>query len=295
MRQHAGAAQSDSGLPGACMLAACFAGSKGKASHNPCNVCLHGTPQRILRGTSYGIGCFTVNRQQGLLALAEKVCCASTFSSMQTNAIRLPSDRNAHLLSPCGRAQGPNPAVRIYTVADLKCVATVSPPTQLGYTALAFSADGKRLAVCTDEPDLILTVHEWRQVSNKQGPPAAAGPERHCRSRSLGHRHIPVRLQSAHPCLLCAAACVTQSQVVVQATLPKPVHSISFHPLNADQLCSTGSGQLHLWTIEKLWDKCDMVSKLVDLESVEPTCHAYFPGVRRSTHSWLARAGQGQV
>lgn len=229
MRQHAGAAQSDSGLPGACMLAACFAGSKGKASHNPCNVCLHGTPQRILRGTSYGIGCFTVNRQQGLLALAEKVCCASTFSSMQTNAIRLPSDRNAHLLSPCGRAQGPNPAVRIYTVADLKCVATVSPPTQLGYTALAFSADGKRLAVCTDEPDLILTVHEWRQVSNKQ----ARAP---CSSKARTALPLPQSWAPAHPrsaakCPSLPAVCCCLCYAVASGGAGDPAQACAQHQL----------------------------------------------------------------
>ena len=40
---------------------------------------------------------------------------------------------------------------------------------QLGFTAIAFSADGQRLAVCTDEPELALTVHDWQRVRASDG------------------------------------------------------------------------------------------------------------------------------
>jgi len=65
--------------------------------------------------------------------------------------------------------QGPAPLVRIYRTSDLRDVGTLEPPVTLGFTALAFSSDGKRLAVCTDEPDLALLVYQWEQVRRLNG------------------------------------------------------------------------------------------------------------------------------
>ena len=97
--------------------------------------------------------------------------------------MRHPSSvRHAHARPPHGAAlslpcihhhpdhflQGLTPSVRIYRVSDLQCVGELTPPVSLGFSALAFSADGLRLAVCTDEPDLTLHVYLWQQVGGRR-------------------------------------------------------------------------------------------------------------------------------
>ncbi|KAG1655669.1 hypothetical protein FOA52_011797 [Chlamydomonas sp. UWO 241] len=87
--------------------------------------------QRLLRGSAYGIQCFTANRHHGLVVVAEK---------------------------------GPMPAVHIYDLADLRCIGTVTPDVSLGVSAIALSADATTLAVCMDEPDLKLALYNWQTV-----------------------------------------------------------------------------------------------------------------------------------
>ncbi len=137
-------------------------------------------------------------------------------------------------LSP-STPQGPNPAVSVYRLSDLTCLATLNPPVTLAFSALAFSADGLRLAVCTDEPDLTLTIYAWQQSNDR-------------------------------------------NQLLVQASLAKPVQHVSFQPYNADALVTTGSGQTISWTIDKLRKGHDITSAAVELpEGFEPTCHTWCP------------------
>ncbi|GAX77753.1 hypothetical protein CEUSTIGMA_g5196.t1 [Chlamydomonas eustigma] len=86
--------------------------------------------QRVLHGTSFGIQCFAVCKQLGLVAVAEK---------------------------------GPQPVVHVYRAADFNLLTTLSPLVSLGFSALAFSVDGQRLAVCIDEPDMTLNIYLWQQ------------------------------------------------------------------------------------------------------------------------------------
>lgn len=73
---------------------------------------------------------------------------------------------HAQALSPACAPQGSEPTVRIYQVSNLQCIAVIAPPVSLGYTALALSGDGVQLAVCTDEPDLTITIYDWQRVSD---------------------------------------------------------------------------------------------------------------------------------
>lgn len=86
------------------------------------------------------------------------------------------------------------------------------------------------------------------------------------------------------PTLLCLRHTVsfslntTQSQLLVQASLPKAVHLVSFQPYNADQLATTGGEQLLVWRIDRLSDRHEVASHAAELPAgVEPTCHAWFP------------------
>ena len=73
-------------------------------------------------------------------------------------------------------------------------------------------------------------------------------------------------------------SCTSQSQLLVQASLPKAVHLVSFQPYNADQLATTGGEQLLVWRIDRLSDRHEVASHAVELPAgFEPTCHAWFP------------------
>ncbi|GLC44558.1 hypothetical protein PLESTM_001613000 [Pleodorina starrii] len=110
--------------------------------------------QRVLKGTGFGISCFTVSKRHNLLAVAEK---------------------------------GLKPNVSIYSTKSLQLLAKLSPGeltkeeeqalpggsadkqlhtnvVTLGVTAMVFSGDGERLAVCGDEPDCCVVVYSWRKA-----------------------------------------------------------------------------------------------------------------------------------
>lgn len=146
--------------------------------------------QRIIKGAGLGISCFAVNKKQRLIAVAEKVCAPASVHALPSRHFRCctyriaapfsvptPRPRPCLLLNP----QGLHPNVSIYSVAagsSLQPVQVVSPSrhgVQLGVTALAFSADGERLAVCGDEPDNSLLLFSWRQVWGRGWGVAAAG------------------------------------------------------------------------------------------------------------------------
>eukprot|EP00798_Chlamydomonas_sp_ICE-L_P009992 gene9993-7873_t len=84
--------------------------------------------QRMLRGSGFGIQTFAVCRAHGLIAVAEK----------------------SHV-----------PAIKVYSADDLEVVGEVNLEYPLGYSALAFSADGLRLAVCGAAPNNSLVILDW--------------------------------------------------------------------------------------------------------------------------------------
>ena len=61
-------------------------------------------------------------------------------------------------------AQGNHPKINIYRIEDLALLATLNLGYELGYSALAFSTDGERLAVCGEEPNSTLSIYLWKQV-----------------------------------------------------------------------------------------------------------------------------------
>lgn len=153
--------------------------------------------QRLLQGPGCGIQCFAANPHHELIALVEK---------------------------------GVRPSVHVYSSQDLTELAVLKSQAELGYTAVCFSGNGERLALCSDEPDSSVEVYIWRE---------------------------------AHQ--------------LVHAQIPKPVRQVSFHPYDADRLCTTGLGEQTVWKIVKLWQKYDFVPEHVRLQGYEPTCHAWYP------------------
>lgn len=71
------------------------------------------------------------------------------------------------MLLPCLYVQGPNPAVHVYSMFEMQRLATIQLGYEFGYAALAFSADGERLAICGEEPDTQLVVYMWRKVESR--------------------------------------------------------------------------------------------------------------------------------
>jgi hypothetical protein len=138
------------------------------------------------------------------------------------------------ILSPSSK-QGPIPTVRIHRLSDLEFMGSVSPEAELDITALSFSSDGIRLAVCSSEPELSLGIYEWKQ-----------------------------------------------RELIVGTTLPlgSTATEVSFHPHNANLLCTTGDGPPLEWRMEKLWGKYEVSYAKIDVpEGVgAPTCHSWFPG-----------------
>lgn len=65
------------------------------------------------------------------------------------------------LLTAC--TQGPSPSVVIYSAADMQQLGSLNLGFELGYAALAFSADGERIAICGEDPDTKVVVFAWRQ------------------------------------------------------------------------------------------------------------------------------------
>lgn len=163
-----------------------------------------GGTQRILRGSSFGIACFTTSRHHGLIAFAEN---------------------------------GPIPSVRIHRLSDLEFVGAVNPNVELEIAALAFSSDGMRLAVCSAEPELSLSIYEWKQGD------------------LLATTSLPL------------GATATQ---------------VSFHPYNANLLCTSGDGSPLEWRLEKLWGRYDISHAAIEIPYQEglgaTTCHSWFSG-----------------
>ena len=132
--------------------------------------------QRLLRGPSLGIQAFTVNQQHGLIAVASKVGkrAAATLHldhmlawghGLVPKVSGTPLALHAeHTHTPPGTMQGLKPAVHIYSAHDFTQLGAIQLGFELGYSALAFSADGERLAVCGAEPENSITVLLWRTV-----------------------------------------------------------------------------------------------------------------------------------
>jgi hypothetical protein len=108
----------------------------------------------MLRGTSFGIQAFAVDRLHGLLAICEKVRNVADRLSLHDPSL---TQLNSAL-------QGPKPSVHIYALDSLQKQATLTPGFQLGCAAVAFSGDGLRLAVCGEEPDAALHIYNWQEV-----------------------------------------------------------------------------------------------------------------------------------
>ena len=65
----------------------------------------------------------------------------------------------------------------------------------------------------------------------------------------------------------------------MSGSISRPALQLSFHPQDADRLCSSGYGLTVVWTIERLWDRHDLVAKHVQLLGYEHTCHCWYPQV----------------
>lgn len=96
-----------------------------------------------------------------------------------------------------------------------------------------------------------------------------------------------------------------QGEVIVKAALPPhggPVHQVTFHPHNANLLCTTGRaggvvggissgaaggeggspvGPPLAWRLDKLWGRHEATFAAIEVPEGlgEPTCHAWFPQV----------------
>lgn len=62
--------------------------------------------------------------------------------------------------------QGPESLVRIYSISNLQEISTLQPAFKLGVSALCLSGDGLRVALCSQEPDLQVTVYNRETVSS---------------------------------------------------------------------------------------------------------------------------------
>ncbi|KAG2490334.1 hypothetical protein HYH03_011283 [Edaphochlamys debaryana] len=112
--------------------------------------------QRVLKCAGYGISCFAVNKRQGLVAVAEK--------GLKPN-VSVYSTKNLQLLGKLSPADPPAEPEGLGPGAPDKG-AGAPQVVVLGVTALAFSGDGERLAVCGDEPDCSVIVYSWRKAES---------------------------------------------------------------------------------------------------------------------------------
>ncbi|GFR52048.1 hypothetical protein Agub_g14567 [Astrephomene gubernaculifera] len=106
--------------------------------------------QRVLKGNGFGISCFAINKRHNLIAIAEKGLKPGIF---------IYSSKNLQLLGRLApdEPEGP-PGLPGPTDKQQQPAVVV-----LGVTAMAFSSDGERLAVCGDEPDCSIIVYSWRK------------------------------------------------------------------------------------------------------------------------------------
>jgi hypothetical protein len=140
---------------------------------------------------------------------------------------------------------------------DLRVLACIKVPLSLGCTCLALSTDGKRLAVCGEEPDAKLFVVMWKQVRE------AWSQEQEQAANSYG-----VSLLLAYRVLN-----ASQGEQLAAADLPHgmgTVCSMSFHPYESDRLATTfstesGLGRVVVWHVQRLWDHCSLKHEQVRL------------------------------
>eukprot|EP00803_Ostreobium_quekettii_P007351 evm.model.scf_56EXC.3 EVM.evm.TU.scf_56EXC.3 scf_56EXC:22256-23153(+) len=70
-----------------------------------------------------------------------------------------------------------------------------------------------------------------------------------------------------------------QMVVIASGQLPAPSVQVSFHPSNSNLVCTTGSGTMAVWKLERLWDRHDLTGHEPDLQGRTPTCHCWSPQV----------------
>jgi hypothetical protein len=103
--------------------------------------------------------------------------------------------------------QGPSPSIQVYATDSLQLLATINLGFGLGYTALAFSANGDRLAICGEEPDNQIVIYRWREV---------CAPIRVCKRQGPGYAVLAT----------CMEVTATWPQIILHRarSLPKASH-----------------------------------------------------------------------
>jgi hypothetical protein len=151
--------------------------------------------------------------------------------------------------------QGYQPQISVYDAGSLQLLQSLHASTALGYTAIALSADGELLAVSGAEPELLLTVWQWRQ-----GVPLAGA--------ELAAVASSISFHPADPSLLLATA-------APHATAPAQD--------------SSGGGSVHLWQLHKLLDRCELQRVPLSLPpACRAACHAWAPEVGEATSAGAA-------
>ncbi|GIL54146.1 hypothetical protein Vafri_9698, partial [Volvox africanus] len=110
--------------------------------------------QRVLKGTGFGISCFTVSKRHGLIAVAEKGLKPNVFI-YSTKTLQL-----LMRLSPGELSKDEEQALPGGSTDKQQQPNVVT----LGIIAMGFSGDGERLVVCGDEPDCSVIVYGWKKV-----------------------------------------------------------------------------------------------------------------------------------
>jgi hypothetical protein len=115
----------------------------------------------VLVTSGQGIQSFAASIMGGIIAVAEQVV-GLTGVAASVSTRQGPQDLPGLPLPPA--LQGFQPSVSIYATSSLQLLQSIHASTAFGYTAVALSEDGELLAVCGAEPDLLLTVWQWRKV-----------------------------------------------------------------------------------------------------------------------------------
>ena len=218
------------------------------------------TMQFTLSGKGTGISCFATNSEHKLLVYADKVRPQPLgIFALVTQKPKLRRCICGISLTCVSCLQSSPPQLYVYQYsgkgAGFVEQTVLEDAAELDVTAVAISWDGERIATASSDPDRKLIVWDWTQVRLQLQWLRFDVMWRLLTRPYLGAM-LPIT--SDRGCLgfllivFFASSFGSQREILTTAKLTSPVSMISFNPYDSKRICTSGSGEMHLWETEEV-------------------------------------------